>query len=137
MSDGLLANSSKLIREPDGPPCFSAEVWRHIALYLPKRDLKSLLLVPHALSRIASQLIFCDIDLHFTASPDLSRSENRSKNIHDEHGDQEHDAWHYQRSADILTRILVDPVFALQVKSLSVYTPVSDTSRTLAFQTGL
>lgn len=123
-----------LIREPDGPPRFSAEIWRQIALCLPKRDLKSLLLVPHALSRIASQLIFREIDLHFTALPDLSRVENRYRGVHDE---QELNAWHYQRSADILTRILVDPVFASQVRSLSVYGVVSDASHTLAFQTGM
>ncbi|OJA16456.1 hypothetical protein AZE42_04670 [Rhizopogon vesiculosus] len=126
-----------LIREPDGPPRFSAEVWRHITLYLSKRDLKSLLLVPHALSRIASQLIFRDIDLHFTSSPNLLRNENRCRNVHDEQLDTEHDAWHYQRCADILTRILVDPIFASQVKNLSVYAVVSDTSRTLAFQIGM
>ncbi|KAG2143596.1 hypothetical protein DEU56DRAFT_791460 [Suillus clintonianus] len=126
-----------LVREPDGPPRFSAEVWREIALCLPKRDLKSLLLVPHALSRIASQLIFREIDLHFTASPDLSRVENRYRGVHGGHEEQELDAWHYQRSADILTRILVDPVFALQVRSLSVYAVVSDASHTLAFQTGM
>ncbi|KAG2114174.1 uncharacterized protein F5147DRAFT_570558 [Suillus discolor] len=126
-----------LIREPDGPPRFSAEVWREIALCLPKRDLKSLLLVPHALSRIASQLIFREIDLHFTASPDPPRAENRYRAVNGNQEEQELDAWHYQRSADILTRILVDPVFASQVRSLSVYAGVSDASHTLAFQTGM
>lgn len=126
-----------LVREPDGPPRFSAEVWREIALCLPKRDLKSLLLVPHALSRIASQLIFREIDLHFTASPDHSRVENRYRSVHDDQDERELDAWHYQRSADILTRILVDPVFASQVRSLCVYAVVSGASHTLTFQTGM
>ncbi|KAG1808003.1 uncharacterized protein BJ212DRAFT_1449154 [Suillus subaureus] len=117
-----------LIREPDGPPRFSAEVWREVALYLPKRDLKSLLSIPHVLSRIASQLIFREIDLHFTASPEPPEPMTDAGEL---------DAWHYQRSADILTRILVDPVFASQVRSLSVYAVVSDTSHTLAFQTGM
>jgi hypothetical protein len=126
-----------LIREPDGPPRFSAEVWREIALYLPKRDLKSLLSVPHALSRIASQLIFREIDLHFTASPEPLRLDDRYKGVHGGRDEQELNAWHYQRSADILTRILVDPVFASQVRSLSVYAVVSDASHTLAFQTGM
>ncbi|KAG2352713.1 hypothetical protein BDR07DRAFT_1312760 [Suillus spraguei] len=123
-----------LIREPDGPPRFSAEVWRKIALYLPKRDLKSLLLVPHALSRIASQLIFREIDLHFTASPGPN---NRYKDVLGGHDEQELDAWHYQRSADILTRILVDTVFASHIRSLSVYAIVSDASHILAFKTGM
>jgi hypothetical protein len=78
---GPLANTVKLIREPDGPPRFSAQVWREIALYLPKRDLKSLLSVPHALSRIASQLIFREIDLHFTASPEPLRADDRYKGV--------------------------------------------------------
>ncbi|KAG2359906.1 hypothetical protein BDR07DRAFT_1414029 [Suillus spraguei] len=108
--------------EPAGPPRFSSEVWREIALNLPKRDLKSLLLVPHALSRIASQLIFREIDLHFTASPGPPRGDNKYKDAHGDHDEQaELDAWHYQRSADILTRILVDPVFASHIRSLSVY----------------
>ncbi|KAG1769108.1 hypothetical protein EV702DRAFT_978950 [Suillus placidus] len=126
-----------LIREPDGPPRFSAEVWREIALCLPKRDLKSLLLVPHALSRIASQLIFREINLHFTASPEAPGADHRYRGVHGSHDEQELDAWHYQRSADILTRILVDPVFASQVRSLSVYAVVSNASHTLAFQTGM
>ncbi|KAG1810487.1 uncharacterized protein HD556DRAFT_1428473 [Suillus plorans] len=125
-----------LIREPDGLPRFSGEVWREIALCLPKRDLKSLLLVPHALSRIASQLIFRETDLHFTASPDPPRAENRYRDVNVSQEEQELDAWHCQRSADILTRILVDPVFASQVRNLIVYA-VSDTSHTLAFQAGM
>ncbi|KAG2352100.1 hypothetical protein BDR07DRAFT_1344518 [Suillus spraguei] len=126
-----------LIREPAGPPRFSSEVWREIALNLPKRDLKSLLLVPHALSRIASQLIFREIDLHFTASPGPPRGDNKYKDAHGDHDEQaELDAWHYQRSADILTRILVDPIFASHVRSLSVYAIVSDASHILAFKTG-
>ncbi|KAG2357642.1 hypothetical protein BDR07DRAFT_1463415 [Suillus spraguei] len=101
--------------EPDGPPRFSAEVWRKIALYLPK---------PY----------FREIDLHFTASPGPN---NRYKDVLGGHDEQELDAWHYQRSADILTRILVDTVFASHIRSLSVYAIVSDASHILAFKTGL
>ena len=50
---------------PRTTPGFSTEIWRQIALLLPRRDLKTLLLVPHVLSRIASQLLFRKIDLHF------------------------------------------------------------------------
>ncbi len=49
---------------PYSTPGFSTEVWREIALWLPPRDLKSLLLVPHVLSRVASELLFQRIDLH-------------------------------------------------------------------------
>ncbi|KAF9237964.1 hypothetical protein BU15DRAFT_88538 [Melanogaster broomeanus] len=121
-----------LLREPDCPPRFSVEVWREIAFYLPKRDLKSLLLVPNVLSRIASQLLFREIDLHLTAAV-----EDPSRVACGESIDQDLDAWHYQRSADILTRILVDPHFAGQVKSLSVYAASYDTLQPLAFQVGM
>ena len=46
-------------------PGFSTEIWREIVLFLPRRDLKTLLYVPHVLSRIASQLLFRQIDLQF------------------------------------------------------------------------
>lgn len=44
----------------------SIEIWREVALFLPRRDLKTLLFVPHILSRVASQLLFRELDLHFT-----------------------------------------------------------------------
>ncbi|KAH0833814.1 hypothetical protein J3R83DRAFT_10974 [Lanmaoa asiatica] len=126
-----------LLREPDCPPRFSAEVWREIALFLPKRDLKSLLLVPNALSRIASQLLFREIDLHLTAAMEPGGAESRLRPIHGESVDQDIDAWHYQRSADILTRILVDPHFASQVRSLSIFALSYDVTQPLAFQVGM
>ncbi|KAH7923010.1 hypothetical protein BV22DRAFT_1036841 [Leucogyrophana mollusca] len=123
-----------LLCEPDSPPRFSPEVWREIALFLPRRDLKSLILLPHALSRIASQLLFREIDLHFSsASPDPSGSRSIDWLL----VDKELETWHYQRSADILTRILVDAAFATQVKSLRVYASTADTTTPLAFQTGM
>ena len=48
----------KAVVRPHTTPGFSTEIWREIALWLPPRDLKSLLGVPHVLSRIASELIF-------------------------------------------------------------------------------
>ncbi|KAI0076852.1 hypothetical protein K474DRAFT_1622160, partial [Panus rudis PR-1116 ss-1] len=74
---------------PLGQPRFSTEIWRQIALWLPRRDLKTLLHIPHVLSRIASQLLFRKIDLFFAS-----------------------DKWDSQRSADILTRIITDSAFA-------------------------
>ncbi len=32
---------------------------------MPRKDLKSLLFVPHAVSRVASQLLFRELDLYF------------------------------------------------------------------------
>ena len=51
--------------QPNSSPGFSNEIWVLIASFLGKNDLKSLLSVPHALSRIASQKLFQKIDLHF------------------------------------------------------------------------
>ncbi|KAG6330063.1 hypothetical protein ID866_9027 [Astraeus odoratus] len=132
-----------LLREPDGPPRFSIEVWREIALLLPKRDLQSLLLVPHPLSRIASQLLFREIDLHLTPLHEPSAVEEPTHpptHPHRSDGecfDQNLDNWHHQRSADILTRILVDPQFATQVRSLGVHAASQDASHSLAFQVGM
>lgn len=57
--------SIQLYGQNGGGPGFSTEIWREIALWLPPRDLRTLLLVPHVLSRIASQLLFTKVDLHF------------------------------------------------------------------------
>ncbi|KAI6158558.1 hypothetical protein EDD17DRAFT_1763700 [Pisolithus thermaeus] len=120
-----------------GPPRFSIEIWTQIALFLPKRDLKSLLLVPHPISRIASRLLFRGIELHLTPSHepigmDLGDSFDDSSDV-----DRELDNWHHQRSADILTRILLDPQFAGQVHSLSIYAASYDPSQSLAFRIGM
>ncbi|KAI0683290.1 hypothetical protein BC835DRAFT_1395904 [Cytidiella melzeri] len=94
-------------------PGFSTEIWREIALFLPRRDLKTLLSIPHVLSRIASQLLFSQIDLHFTS-----------------------DRQHSQRSADILTRIITDASFAFHVKTLRIFVPGRDIFP-MTFQTGI
>ena len=112
-------------------------MWREIALFLSKRDLKSLLLVPNVLSRIASQLLFREIDLHLTAAMEPGGGEGRFRPLQGEDAHQDIDVWHYQRSADILTRILVDPHFAGQVRSLSVFAVSYDVTQPLAFQVGM
>ncbi|KAI0633147.1 hypothetical protein C8Q77DRAFT_1218476 [Trametes polyzona] len=98
---------------PHGTPAFSTEIWREIVLWLPPRDLKSLLQVPHVISRIASELLFQRIDLHLA-------SEKRES----------------QRSADILTRIITDASFASHVKTLRVFVPGRETFP-ITFQTGM
>lgn len=111
---------------------FSPELWREIAQFLPRRDLQTLLFVPHpVISRTASQLIFRKIDLHFSgwthdddADPWSSHSPPRGK---------DQDA---QRSADILTRLIVDSEFASLVRTLRIYSPRRDTDSSIAFQTG-
>lgn len=125
-----------LLREPEVPPRFSTEVWREIALFLPKRDLRSLLLVPHPLGRIASQLLFREIDLHLTPLYEPSDMDVYAPEAA-EYVDRNLDSWHHQRSADILTRILVDSHFAGQIRSLTVHAASQDASQSLAFQVGM
>ncbi|EMD35159.1 hypothetical protein CERSUDRAFT_85863 [Gelatoporia subvermispora B] len=140
MAAGLAASAYQdlqavLVHEPDNPeakslmvqvgsqgksvaphqtsPGFSTEIWREIALYLSTRDLKTLLSVPHVLSRIASEFLFQKIDLKFASD----RQES-------------------QRSADILTQFITDDNFANHVKLLRVFVPGRD-AFPMTFQTGM
>ena len=109
-----------------GLPRFSNEIWSEIATFLPRRDLRSLLLIPHVLSSIASRLLFRDVCLQFgTAQFDTGYSE----------GATEIDKWHARRSADILIRLVSDTEYAGLVRSLSVRAPEEGQSMT-SFQTG-
>ncbi|PFH48197.1 hypothetical protein AMATHDRAFT_66092 [Amanita thiersii Skay4041] len=114
----------------------SIEIWREIASYLPRRDLRSLLFVPHVISRVASQLLFKELDLYFCGiqssdddaecwSPTLP-SNPSTEDIH-----------HAHRSADILTRIITDVSFSGAVRTLRIHGPAHDKYGTLAFQTGM
>jgi hypothetical protein len=110
---------------------FSSEIWRNIAMLLPRRDLKSLLFVPHIPSRVASQLLFRRIDLHFGGTMDWeellpleSHPQPNRKMIPE------------TKSADILTRIILDPGFASLVRSLRIFSASFDQDRSMAFQTG-
>jgi len=94
-----------------GLPGFSTEIWRQIAWWLPRRDLKTLLSVPHVLSRIASQTLFRKIDLHFGS-----------------------DRFDSQRSADMLTRVITDGAFASNIRTLRVFVPGVVP---MSFQTGM
>ncbi|KAG5641529.1 hypothetical protein DXG03_004820 [Asterophora parasitica] len=114
---------------------FSVEIWREIALYLPRHDLKALLFIPHAISRVASQLLFQKLDLHFGG---IDSEEGRGDLWTHHSGDgRDEDARHAQRSADILTRIIVDPSFASAVRTLRIYAPLRDRDGAMAFQTGM
>lgn len=108
---GGTLHPSKNSHQPHQTPSFSTEVWREIATFLPRRDLKTLLVLPHVLSRIASQLLFRKIDLHF-------------------------DKEHAQQSADILTRIITDASFSSHVKTLRIFVAGRDTFP-MTFQTGM
>jgi len=124
----------KSLTLPKGAPGFSTEIWRQIALWLPRRDLKSLLLVPHVLSRIASQLLFRKIDLHFGASSGCSLHISACSALICVLSAA--DKFDSQRSADILTRIITDAAFANLVRTLRVFVPGRDISP-MTFQTGM
>lgn len=115
-----------------------------MALFLPRRDLKTLLFVPHILSRVASQLLFRELDLHFTGghcghggggeSDDEGSHRDRETHLLD---DRERDEGrHAQRTADVLTRLIVDQKFANAVRTLKIYCSRSDRDGSMAFQTG-
>jgi hypothetical protein len=115
-------------------PNFSTEVWREIALFLPRRDLLSLLWVPNALSSIASQLLFRTVDLHLS---DWIPSEDDADNDEDmEPLNREPDGPHASRTADILTRFITDAKFASLVKTLRIHAVTKDNA-SIAFQTGM
>ncbi|PPQ94275.1 hypothetical protein CVT25_004932 [Psilocybe cyanescens] len=116
----------------------SAEIWREIALHLPRRDLKALLFIPHPLSRIASQLLFWELDLHFTGTDgDDDHLETYAVDQRTILAQKDEDVRHAQRSADILTRIIVDPSFACAVRTLRIFASKRDKDGSVAFQTGM
>ncbi|KAJ7029224.1 hypothetical protein C8F04DRAFT_1288746 [Mycena alexandri] len=104
---------------------FSDEIWREIALWLPRRDLKTLLFVPNALSRVASQLLFRKLDLHLSIPPDHDDAANAS-------------TCYARRSADLLTRLIVDPAFGGFVRTLCIYSyAIGKDDSSMAFQIGM
>ncbi|KAF9529942.1 hypothetical protein CPB83DRAFT_851864 [Crepidotus variabilis] len=119
----------------------STEIWREVALYLPRRDLKALLFIPHCLSRIASQLLFRELNLHLSGSVlegnDAHYSDTYQYDPRVVATQKDEDARQAQRSADILTRIIVDPSFANSVRTLRIYTSRKEKDGVLAFQTGM
>ncbi|KAF9074556.1 hypothetical protein BDP27DRAFT_1381084 [Rhodocollybia butyracea] len=117
---------------------FSSEIWREIAQFLPRRDLKPLLFVPNPLSRIACQLLFRQLDLHFSGFSDIPEEEVdswRSPIIASNVRDQ--DSRHAQRTADILTRVITDPSFASVVRTLRIFSFRSDKDSSTSFQSGI
>ena len=93
-----------------------------------------LLSIPHVLSRIASQKLFQKIDLHFGPSFILSRPAWLTANSDWEAVDKSES----QRSADMLTRIILDPDFAIHVKTMRVFVPAErEQTQSFAFQLGI
>jgi len=109
-------------------------VWRNIASFLPRRDLKMLLSLPHILSRIAFERVFQRVDLTLGA---VSTGDNMNaerfggrdefiiedENMEDARSviderqlytdeDVKLEKVLHQRTADIISRIVMDPGFA-------------------------
>ncbi|KAJ7064968.1 hypothetical protein C8F01DRAFT_1209257 [Mycena amicta] len=110
---------------------FSDEIWREIALWLPRKDLKTLLLVPNAEPDLAPawqcQLLFRKLDLHLSVPPDHEDAVTSLGSIPS----------YARRTADILTRVIVDPVFGGFVRTLRVYSYAVGKDDSMAFQIGM
>lgn len=127
---GAMSAAGELAGNVNGQPRFSPELWREIATYLPRRDLKNLLFVPHALSSVASQLLFRKLHLQFGTGRFYASNDGLSDG-------SAIDKWHDQRSADILTRIVSDPNYACLVRTLVVSAPQKEESVLTTFQIGM
>ncbi|KAI5830762.1 hypothetical protein K523DRAFT_362691 [Schizophyllum commune Tattone D] len=110
---------------------FSTEIWREIALFLPRHELRTLLFVPNVLSRVASQLLFRDVDIH------LSSEDDPRDDLVPSQGYPPFRKSDAERSADILTRIITDPAFAIAVKKLRIFAARDLRSGPLDFAIGM
>ena len=96
----------------------SNEIWREIASFLSRRDLRNLIFVPHPLSSIARQLLFREISVAF------STGEQDSEDGDEDKGDKEEMQNRQARlSAEILSQLIADPACASQVRTLRVWAP--------------
>ncbi|KAF5368659.1 hypothetical protein D9757_010211 [Collybiopsis confluens] len=133
-------NVEKLLApQPITKRLFSTEIWREIALFLPLKDLKTLLFVPNPLSRIACQLLFRRLDIHFSGFSEVPEEEVDSWRTTPPAAasTREQDSRHAQRTADILTRVITDPTFASVVRTLRIFSFRSDKDGSASFQTGM
>lgn len=99
-----------------------------MGLYLPHKDLRTLLLLPHSLSKIASQLLFRRIRLLFGTAQYLDGPSPDAKAIDD---------WHVQRNVDIISHLMSDPTYAGFVQNLEIVAPTENKSYFSEFQLGL
>jgi hypothetical protein len=115
--------------------CLPYEILHEIALYLPRRVLKCLLLFqPHPVGRIASDLFFSTLSLHFGVRD--SDRYTPFRNWGQAYGMEALIEWHEKRSYDILMTIIENDNFAKKVRTLKVYSPCSRDTDPLIFQMG-
>lgn len=116
----------------------STEIWREVALFLPRRDLKTLLHVPHVLSRIAFELVFQVLDLHLGACVAEDDAPHGDWVPEDDvlfRRDLKLEKWLAQRTADIIARIMIDPSFSRLVRKLRISASPHHRCDHMVFQT--
>lgn len=114
-------------------PYLPTETLNQIALYLPRRVLKSLLdFQPHPFGQIASYLYFSTLSLHFGVR-DFDRYEIGWGESPEAVALRE---WHDKRSHSILMTIVEDDNFAKRIQTLKIYCPGLEDADTLVFQMG-
>jgi hypothetical protein len=117
------------------------ELWTEIISYLPRYNLKRLLIFqPHPLGKIASHIYFSTLSIHLGAFRSQLLYYNRYRSwceSTDEFvkGRDELIKWHNKRSRDILTTI-VESDFGNRIQKLKIYAGSDDQTDTLAFQIG-
>lgn len=106
--------------DPHELPCLSTEIWREIASFLPRRDLRSLTVVPHALSPIARRLLFRDIHLRFRTK-EGHKSEDSDEDSDEDDPNEINNKRHAQHSAELLHLLVSDAECASHVRKLEVW----------------
>lgn len=112
----------------------SPEIWRQVASHLPRRDLKTLLHIPHVLSRIAFELVFTRVDLHIGVCRLANEDGQHDLNDPDRPGFALEKKL-AQRTADIVARIVQDPNFAKLIRTVRISAERRDKSNHMAFRT--
>jgi hypothetical protein len=140
-----LNTSLKTMISKVAPPSQSThlpvELWTEIISYLPRYNLKPLLIFqPHPLGKIASHIYFSTLSLHLGVFGsqllcyDMYRSWYESTDEFVK-GREELIKWHNKRSRDILTTI-VESDFGNRIQKLKIYAGSDDETDTLALQIG-
>ena len=165
--NSIIQNQSRLWSIESASRRLSPELWRQVALFLPRRDLKTLMQIPHVLSRIAFELVFQRVDLHIgicklageeriysspaSSSPASSAGGGGGASGSAGSGGS---GWHFQhdhpdrpgyklemqlaqRTADIMSRIVLDPQFAKLIRTVRISAERHDRSQHMAFRSNM
>ncbi|KAH8115096.1 hypothetical protein DFH11DRAFT_1508330 [Phellopilus nigrolimitatus] len=136
---GAIGKDSRLWSIESASCRLSPELWRQVASFLPRRDLKTLLHIPHVLSRIAFEFVFECVDLHFGVCKLAGEEKLWGTGDHD-HPDRPGfrlEKQLTQRTADIVARIILDPSFAKLIRTVRISAERKDKSHHMAFQTNM